>query len=272
MEPPTYLATKNLHARDERISFEEGPHIYTIDGVRGSYTSVTTWNHSHFDHFDADKVIDGILKSPKWENDPSYKYYKKTREEMKEMWADKGASASTKGTGLHYNIELFYNNEPVDDKSIEYQYFLQFQKEHSTLIPYRTEWMIFHEELMLCGSVDMVFKDPEQDGIYIYDWKRVLEFAYENKYGNKTAHTPCISHLPDTNFYHYSLQLNVYRYILEQKYGQKVLGLYLVALHPDNVYKRYEKVQVPFLDKEISDLTAYRLEQVEEIKNASKST
>ena len=272
MEPPTYLATKNLHPRDERISFEEGPHIYTIDGVRGSYTSVTTWNHSHFEHFDADKVIDGILKNAKWENDPSYKYYKKTREEMKKMWADKGTSASTKGTGLHYHIELFYNNKLVDDKSIEYQYFLQFQKEHSTLIPYRTDWMIFHEELMLCGSVDMVFKDPEQDGIYIYDWKRVLEFAYESKYGNKTAHTPCISHLPDTNFYHYSLQLNVYRHILEQKYGQKVLGLYLVALHPDNVYKRYEKVQVPFLDKEICDLTAYRLEQVEEIKNASKST
>ena len=77
MEPPTYLATKNLHPRDERISFEEGPHIYTIDGVRGSYTSVTTWNHSHFEHFGADKDIDGILKNAKWGNDPSKKTAKK---------------------------------------------------------------------------------------------------------------------------------------------------------------------------------------------------
>ena len=27
-----FLAEKNLHERDSHITFEEGPHIYTIDG------------------------------------------------------------------------------------------------------------------------------------------------------------------------------------------------------------------------------------------------
>ena len=32
MEPPTYLANKYPHERDSHIHFDEGPHIYTIDG------------------------------------------------------------------------------------------------------------------------------------------------------------------------------------------------------------------------------------------------
>ena len=32
MEPPTYLAEIHPHERDSHISFDEGPHIYTIDG------------------------------------------------------------------------------------------------------------------------------------------------------------------------------------------------------------------------------------------------
>ena len=55
--PPTYLAKLNPHARDERIVFDEGPHIYYIDGSSTGYMSVTTFNHAHFEKFDADKII-----------------------------------------------------------------------------------------------------------------------------------------------------------------------------------------------------------------------
>jgi hypothetical protein len=66
--------------------------------------------------------------------------------------------------------------------------------------------------------------------------------------------TACIQHLPDTNFWHYSLQLNMYKMILETKYNKKVVGLFLVCLHPDNVYKKYDRIEVPFLEKEMKDL------------------
>ena len=42
-----YLKNKNKHPRDDHISFDEGPHIYTIDG-ESDFMSVTTWNHCHF--------------------------------------------------------------------------------------------------------------------------------------------------------------------------------------------------------------------------------
>ena len=257
--PPTFLYNKNPHPRDVDISFEEGPHIYTVCGQRGTYTSVTTWNHSHFAEFDADAIIDKMLKSKNMTN-PTYKYYGKTKEEIKKMWDDKRDTASCAGTKMHNDIEYYYNNEPVDNTSVEFQYFKNFLKDFPELKPYRTEWMVYYEELKFSGSIDMIFENPDGT-LQIYDWKRCEEIRHEASFG-KYATTPCISHLPDTNFWHYALQLNVYKTILEHKYGKKITDLYLVCMHPDNKYKNYQRIQVPFLDKEIEELFKLRLAQV----------
>jgi ATP-dependent exoDNAse (exonuclease V) beta subunit len=118
--------------------------------------------------------------------------------------------------------------------------------------------MVYNEEYKLSGSIDMVFENPDGT-LQIYDWKRCQEIKHETGFG-QYAITPCISHLPDTNFWHYALQLNTYKMMLEQKYDKKVTGLYLVCLHPDNVYKSYDRIEVPFLDKDIENLMNYRKE------------
>ena len=69
---PDYLAKLNAHERDPYIEFDEGPHIYTVHG-EGGYTSVTTFNHSHFSHFDAEATLQKIMKSSRMK-DPTYKY------------------------------------------------------------------------------------------------------------------------------------------------------------------------------------------------------
>jgi ATP-dependent exoDNAse (exonuclease V) beta subunit len=258
--PPTYLAIKNEHPRDKDISFEEGPHIYTVMGERGTYTSVTTWIHSHFSHFDADAVIDKMLKSKNM-LDPTYKYYGMNREQIKAMWDKKRDASSGAGTDMHFDIECYYNNMSVNNDSIEFQYFKEFVSDYPELKPYRTEWMVYYEEMKLSGSIDMVFENPDGT-IQIYDWKRCEEIKHEDSFG-KSALTPCISHFPDTNFWHYSLQLNTYRKILEDKYGKKVTKLCLVCLHPNNYNKTYQCIEVPFLDKEITELFELRRKQVE---------
>ena len=111
------LAIKNAHERDKDITFDEGPHIYTVRGEQG-YTSVTTWNHEHFSKFDSAKILGNILRSPKMK-DPSYKYYGMTAEEILKSWDDNRDSAATAGTQTHYNIECFYNGMDVKDESIE---------------------------------------------------------------------------------------------------------------------------------------------------------
>lgn len=258
MNTLTYLANIHPHSRDKRIVFEEEPHLYYIDGSCDGYMSVTTFNHSHFEHFDADNIIKKMMSSEKWTQN---KYYGLTPQQIKDKWNKNRDDAASAGTKMHYDIECYYNNSPNENDSIEYQYFQCFLKDHSHLKPYRTEWTVFHEDLKLAGSIDMVFQNND-DTLSIYDWKRCREISKTNgfdKWGNKE----CIEHLPDSNYWHYCLQLNTYKAILEEKYNKTVTDLYLVCLHPENKNKSYQKIKVVNLQNEVKDLFNIRKKDIE---------
>lgn len=243
---PTYLKTKYPHERDAHISFDEGPHIYTIKGV-SDYTSVTTWNHNHFKPFDADAIIDKMMNSPKWSQN---KYFGKTKEEIKALWDTNRNQAAGAGTKLHYDIECFYNKQENENESIEYEYFKNFHEDYNSLVPYRTEWMIYDEELKLAGSIDMTFIDKDGN-LEIYDWKRSKEIKKSPSF-NQYAINSIIEHLPDTNYWHYSLQLNTYKAIIEKNYNKKIKGMYLVIFHPN--FPNYRRIKVGDLSYEIDQL------------------
>jgi ATP-dependent exoDNAse (exonuclease V) beta subunit len=254
-----YLAKKNPHIRDNDISFEEGPHIYTIKGERNTHTSVTTWVHSFFPKFDADEAIRKKRKSKNWIKDP---LYGKTDKEIKAVWEANRDDAATKGTKMHYDIECFYNEQPSkENDSIEYKHFLKFAADYAHLKPYRTEWMVFHEEMKLAGSIDMVFENPDGT-LQIFDWKRCKELRFVNTW--QQAIPSCLGHLDDTNYSHYSLQLNIYKVILEQKYDKKITGLFLVVLHPNN--ESYKVVEVRDLQEDVHQLFDLRQMQLENDK------
>jgi hypothetical protein len=60
------LLERNAHPRDARIVFYEGPHLYEIDGSSAGYTSVTTWIHDWFPHFDGPAVCRRMLNKVNW--------------------------------------------------------------------------------------------------------------------------------------------------------------------------------------------------------------
>ena len=247
--PPTYLAQLNAHEKDQYIEFEEIGHRYTIHGETG-YTSITTLIGKLFEHFDANKIIDKMIKSKKM-LDPTNKYFGMTRENIIALWDANGKDASEKGTAMHMNVENYYNNIEVNDDSTEYGFFKKFIVDFP-LKPYRTEWTVFYTKYKLCGSIDMIFENPDGT-LQIYDWKRVKSIEYE-AFGNKTSIIPCLKHMPDTNFWHYALQLNLYKMILEEQYDKKVTDLYLVCMHPDNSPSTYDRIQVPILTDDITEL------------------
>ena len=261
------LENKNRCERDTKIKFYERGHKYEIlTDLKSKYTSVTTWNHKQFPKFDADAIIANIFKSKAW--GPDHKYWGQTAEQIKASWKSNGDAVAGAGTNMHENIENFmndtrlkndytqkdlYENYNVNtDESLEWKYFIQFVKDHPELKPYRTEWMIYDEDLKIAGSIDMVYENPDGT-LSIYDWKRSKEITKVNNW-NKYALNPIISHIPDTNFWHYALQLNTYKSILEAKYGKTVTKLCLVRLHPDTIEETYELLDVPFLTKEMKEL------------------
>lgn len=142
------LAKHHPHERDARISFEEGPHIYTIDGD-SNYMSVTTWNHKHFEQFDADAIITKMMSGANWTRS---KYHGMTREEIKAQWEANRDAAATAGTALHYDIECYYNGMDVENDSVEYNYFREFVADNRGLVPYRTEWMVWDARVAVCGQ------------------------------------------------------------------------------------------------------------------------
>ena len=241
-----FLAKANPHERDEHIEFDEPTHTYTIDGD-STFTSVTTWNHTHFKEFDADAIIANMMKSQKWS---SNKYFGMTPDEIKAVWDKNRDEAATAGTKMHYDIECYYNDVDVENDSVEFKYFMEFVIDHSDLKPYRTEWTVYDKELKLAGSIDMVYEN-EDGTLRIYDWKR-SKGIIRNKQFEEYSTKECISHIPDTNFWHYALQLNTYKAILEKNYGKKVTELKLVCLHPNQ--KTYQLIDVPELTEEMEGL------------------
>jgi len=246
----TLLEERNKHPRDYDISFDEGPHIYTINGD-SSFTSVTTWVHSHFDKFNADKIIENMMRSRNWTKS---KYYNKTADQIKSEWDQNKNEAAAAGTKMHYDIECFYNEcYKNTNNSEEFTYFMNFENDiGKTMKPYRTEWMVYHEEYRLAGSIDMIFENPDGT-LQIYDWKRCKEIKKANAWG-KYATTTELSHLPDTNFWHYALQLNTYKKIIEEKYNKTVTNMYLVCLHPNNHNKNYLRLEVPNLQDDLTEV------------------
>lgn len=249
-----YLAEKNPHPMDAHIQFDEPTHTYTIDGS-SDYTSVTTWNHTHFKKFDADVIIAQMMASKNW---PKNKYNGKTADEIKAEWDKNRDEAAEAGTKMHYDIECHYNGMEVKNDSVEYEYFQAFVKDNIHLKPYRTEWTVWDGELKIAGSIDMVYENPDGT-LCIYDWKRSKGIV-RNKQFEEYATTECISYIPDTNFWHYALQLNTYKAILEKNYGKRVTTLRLVCLHPNQ--RTYQVIDVPELKEEIESLFNLRKSQL----------
>jgi ATP-dependent exoDNAse (exonuclease V) beta subunit len=274
------LSIRNSHPRDANILFIEKGHKYTIlTEPEVKYTSVTTWNHSHFEQFNADKIIDTMMKGKGWKE--GHKYWGLTADQIKAQWNSNKDAVSGAGTDLHFEIECFQNDkrfqfdytnkelyevymsdnkESHDFKAIEWQYFINFVRDFPQLKPFRTEWLIYDDDVKISGSIDMVYENPDGT-LSIYDWKRSKNITRINNF-NKFGLPPQICHLPDSNFWHYALQLNTYKAILEKKYGKIVKELFLVRLHPDAEEKTYELIKLPDLSTEIKELFEERKKQI----------
>ena len=234
------LEKLNSHKRDLRIKFDSENHIYTIDG-NDNYISATELVNKFFPVFEKDF----------WANKQSEKTGIPKQEIIKE-WDDKGNKARQAGTLLHLQIENYYNDLEYE-KNLEVIKFLDFDKKYITNKhkPFRTEWKIFDEDNLIAGTVDMVYQKKGGE-LFIFDWKRSKNVIKNdgriddiNPFENGMKG---LSHLSSTDYIKYTLQQNIYKYILEKKYNKNISSMNLLILHPN--YINFHIVQVEEMKKE----------------------
>jgi hypothetical protein len=188
-----------------------------------------------------------------------------------EMWNANGAAQSALGTQMHRQIEVFQNSGALPDTiTKEFGHFLKYQEEveRKGWSKFRTEMLVWHQDYKLCGSIDMIYLDPgsandfwawqahvngaqsplnvdlpdalqkiimEYVGhklrVHLVDWKRSKNIT-RNGFG-KFGLGPCGA-LPNANGWHYVLQLNLYKMLVEANYDMDVLSMTNLVFHPDN--------------------------------------
>jgi PD-(D/E)XK nuclease superfamily len=249
------LSEINSHPRDERIVFYDEGHRYAVDGKSDGYISCTTFIHELFPKFDADAVITKIMRSRNW---PNSQWHGMSRQEIKDAWSTNGSTAASLGTAMHANIEQYYNGLPHSTDSEEWKLFEGFLADHPDLVPYRTEMCVFADDAKIAGSVDMIYKDG--DGYIICDWKRSKEIKMSNKWERGTH--PLTEDLDSCNFVHYSMQLSLYKYILQKYYGMTITQTFLIILHPNQ--DSYMKVVTMDLCDIVHELVEQRIDDNKE--------
>ena len=265
------------HPRDGRIEFEAEGHAYFVDGERVPVSVTGLWE-AHFPRFDAEATIDRCFAG--WKAQPMGRYFAllrylelvEGRDEAEQraavaaMWEANGSRAAEEGTRLHAAIEGVLNGEGSEaDEACASPEMLQFyawRREWAAgMSIVRTEWAVFDEEAKVAGMIDSVWRD-EAGRLLIVDWKRCKPgpgkrglSASDAAYGGRTGLGPCSS-LPDTAFSHYCVQLNLYKRILERRYGLRVHGMHLAQFHPQ--LKSYHCVEVPPMTELADELLSSR--------------
>lgn len=286
---PCYLCQKYPHTRDKSIKFEDEykglEHVYLVDWRNngefevGNNISVSGLYKKYFPSFDADNTIEKMMAGKNWEKS---KYFGKSVNEIKGEWNKIGNDASAKGSAHHLKCEQFYNGISIDKPhDIPTCQFLQFAEDHKHLKPFRTEWLLFSDEKhRVCGTPDMLFFSPFRGSdsnnsktlyLTMFDWKNSKKIRKFNMW--EKGYAP-FQDLPNCNYYHYAVQLNVYKYMIENFYvpiqvngvvydNIEIDKMFLVVMHENR--ENYLKLLLPNYQDRIQIMFDVRRTELEKI-------
>lgn len=226
-----------------KITFFDVPHKYYLNN--NELLSVTTLIHNYYEDFDVEY----------WSE---YKgnQFNLSSDKIKRAWNFINKKGTLKGSIIHnyaenlfqnkifeYPKELILNEFGFDPILNEYlitkNHVDKFYKDvFNKLIPIRTEYVLYDEESMIGGMLDILFYNVKKNEIQIFDWKTNKSFSKEN---NERRFTGCLSILEKSDLEIYSLQLSLYKYIIEKNTNIKLGKSYLVWFSHNN--SNYELIE-----------------------------
>ena len=110
------LKRKNPMPGEDRIHFDEASHVYTVEGMEVR-CSVTALVHKYSGGFDARACIEQMQAKDSWER-MRCAYLRDdgaemSVEEIMEKWEANGRVQRSRGTLMHYHVELYLNGATI---------------------------------------------------------------------------------------------------------------------------------------------------------------
>lgn len=233
------------------IKYHDEPHKYYVGDQE--LMSGTTFLGRFKPKFDAEKMSIGTAKKQG-----------RSVEDVRIEWDYKREFAGRKGTLVHNFAENFWWNKifPYDyslgelfnedgQKDLKARFeecvrmFKQFYEDASkSLVPVAMELVIGDQYLPIydkkgnvesygvAGMIDGLFWNEKNKEYQIWDYKTNSKIRMESQYGKRFSHP--IPFIEECEYEAYSLQLNLYKYIVMKNTKIKIGKLYLVWIHEEN--------------------------------------
>ena len=182
-----------------------------------------------------------------------------TDEEILKKWKSTSKEACRLGSIMHDSIEKFLlTGEKPDPVTLEFQNFMDYfwkplVEEQGYTFDSAEQKLCYNYQgkMRIAGTFDALFKDPE-GRLVLCDWKRSKKVEPDSTYPPLKDHQPSkVFKWHDNSWFHYNLQLNIYRRMYELSHpGKKIHKLLLVCMHenhPDSIRVMDVKLMANFM-------------------------
>ena len=258
-----------IDKQNGKVCFNDLNHCYfDVNDESKQYISVTTLIHRYTQEFDKEfwsayKALEKLIPKESWAIEKksllntkkfnkeilsiyniSELDFNRTQQDILDEWDKKNKESCERGTKIHAELEnSFYKS----GKNVSLQRFgiggkFECKKDYSDLdLEYGVypEYLIYRESddgiLRLAGQIDLIVKQGNE--ITICDWKTNQEIKQKAGFNTQTKSTSKmkypLNNLDDANFWHYTLQLSTYAWML-QKLNPKFIIKDLIICHFDH--------------------------------------
>lgn len=220
------------------IQFNSTYHTYTLNGKR--LNNVTKFISQFQKPFDRD----GIARK-------QAQKYGRPVEEILAEWDAKGEAGRALGTRVHTHIQRtltgqldqadpFVSLNNLTPEETAFNEFWGYLRQVVDVDPGHIEWVIGDESLNLAGTVDSVLYYEETGLFHIVDWK-TGRFDVVNPWQQLL---PPFGDLADCKLNYYSLQVSLYKLILQRNTDMAMGDSYIVHLSSDGEYQVHKALDL----------------------------